>query len=235
MKISPPSFSSLTSLPILSVEALSWLEPTLTMNNCPMRSSRSMALYRVLTQAAWSSESRVTKGLCWPKACIQNKKNRGEIRFSRINISLCHPLDTIKIWVLAEESTIWGLFKVPSNEPGMPALGGWHLSMLQILPLGGHQVVEHDGVGIDRPGLAHLFEILQGFIGDVLPLFEGDVHPVQELHPVLLFQLLDKVYRGIDRTAGGPGHPLVQPDDDKASVAQLKTGLQIGAMGGPFL
>src|SRR5690606_13755021 len=80
----------------------------------------------------------------------------------------------IKIWVLVEESSNWDYFKKPLNKSGMPTFMGGYLPVFQIFPLGGHQVVENYGVGSHCLFLCHFFEVLQGFIGDVFPLFEGD-------------------------------------------------------------
>src|SRR5690606_41698983 len=90
----------------------------------------------------------------------------------------------LKIWVLVEESTNWDFFKKPSNEPGMPTFMGRYFPMFQIFAFGGHQVVEYYGVGAHRLFFGHLFEVLQGLIGDVFALFEGNVHPVQKFHLV---------------------------------------------------
>ena len=75
-KINPPILWSFMNPLIFWVAALSSPEDAITINNCPIFSSRDIALYLSLTHPIWDKVSAVTNGEYWPRATSNKVKKR---------------------------------------------------------------------------------------------------------------------------------------------------------------
>src|SRR5690606_16042296 len=77
-------------------------------------------------------------------------------------------------------------------------------------------------------------EIDQSFIGYEFSLFIGDIHFIQKIHLVFLFQSLNKMYGSVNRTTCGCTYLLIQSNNNKAFVNYFVARLQVAAMSRPI-